>query len=272
MLSIGEISYLNCTPIFSTLRDRFADPLYRFVRGAPAELNRRLRMGEIDICPSSSIEYARNPGAYLIVPDISIAAIGPVKSVLLLSPLPIEELDGRDIALTGESETSVVLLKVLLARRYGFANSFRSVPVAAQLGLVGKEPLLLIGDNALRAALTADCPYIYDLGRLWFEFTGLPFVFALWLARRAAVEKERALFMVLTERLMLSKRLFLDNPAALPAESFQNNWTNREFIINYWKSISYDLDESHQQGLRLFYRLAVETGLLESEPPLCLLA
>ena len=118
MLRIGEISYLNCTPIFSMLRSRFADPEYQFVCGTPAELNQRLRSAEIDICPSSSIEYARNPDSYLILPDISIASIGAVKSVLLFSPLPIEALNGAEIALTGESETSVALLKILLACRY----------------------------------------------------------------------------------------------------------------------------------------------------------
>src|SRR5262249_30279437 len=107
MLRIGEISYLNCTPIFTVLRDRFDDTGYASVRGMPAELNAKLRKGEIDLCPSSSIEYARNPESYLILPDLSISAVGAVKSVLLFSNVPIERLDGASIALTGESETSV---------------------------------------------------------------------------------------------------------------------------------------------------------------------
>ncbi len=272
MLRIGEISYLNCTPIFSMLRSRFADPEYRFVCGTPAELNQRLRAGEIDICPSSSIEYARNPDSYLILPDISIASVGAVKSVLLFSPLPIEELNGAEIALTCESETSIALLKILLACRYSFCNSFRSATNGEQSCGAKGEPLLLIGDSALRAALTPQGRFVYDLGELWFEFTGLPFVFALWLARRVAVENERAAFSSLAERLVISKQLSISSFAEIAAAFVHNNWTTSEFLIKYWETISYDLDENHLEGLKLFFSFAVECGILEQAPPLRLLA
>jgi len=267
MLRIGEISYLNCTPIFSMLRSRFADPDYLFVGGTPAELNQSLRTGEIDICPSSSIEYARNPASYLILPDVSIASAGAVKSVLLFSPQPLEELNGAEIALTGESETSVALLKILLACRYSFTNSFRSVSGDDQSCVADNGPLLLIGDRALRASLSPHSRYVYDLGELWFEFTGLPFVFALWLVRRAAVDREAAAFRLLAERLVIAKQLSCAGFAEI-AVSVQQGWISEEFLLDYWQSMSYELGEKHQQGLKLFFRLAVECGILEQEPPL----
>jgi chorismate dehydratase len=268
MIRIGEISYLNCTPIFSMLRGRFADPDYRFVRGTPAELNQRLRNGEIDICPSSSIEYARNPASYLILPGVSIASTGAVKSVLLFSPLPLEELDGAEIVLTGESETSVVLLKILLACRYAFTNSFRSASGAEQACIAGSKPLLLIGDRALQAALARHNGYVYDLGELWFEFTGLPFVFALWLVRSTAVEKESAAFRLLAERLVLAKQFARAGFAAIAAVTVRHDWISEEFLLDYWQTISYELNEKHQEGLQLFFRLAVECGILQYAPPL----
>lgn len=270
MLRIGEINYLNCTPIFAMLRERFADPAYRFIPGVPAELNHLLRGGEIDICPSSSIEYARHPESYLILPGISIAAIGAVKSVLLLSPLPLEALDGAEIALTGESATSVALLKILLTCRYSFTNRFRLATVEEQQPASAAGPLLLIGDSALRAAGEGGYRYVYDLGKLWFDYTGLPFVFALWLVRRSAVEREPAACRRLAERLITARQLAVANFAAIATAYVQNDWTNREFLINYWQTISYSLDEKHLEGLKLYYRLAVQCGILEHEPPLCL--
>jgi chorismate dehydratase len=272
MLRIGEINYLNCTPIFAMLRERFADPDYRFVPGVPAILNQRLCSDEIDICPSSSIEYARHPGSYLILPGISIAAIGDVKSVLLLSPQPLEELNGAEIALTGESATSIALLKILLACRYSFTNSFRAATVGEQDGNPVGGPLLLIGDSALRAAGQGHYRYVYDLGRLWFEYTGLPFVFALWLVRRSAVARDQAACRRLAERLIIAKQLAVSRFAEIAATYLQNDWTNREFLITYWQTISYDLDEIHLEGLKLYFKLAVQCGLLEQEPSLCLLA
>lgn len=270
MIRIGEIRYLNCTPIFSTLRSRFADPEYRFVCGTPAELNESLRAGAIDVCPSSSIEYARNPSSYLILPDISIASAGAVKSVLLLSPLPLNELNGAQIALTGESATSIALLKILLVCRYSFTNSFRTVTGEEQAGFKGNEPLLLIGDSALQAALAQSYRYVYDLGELWYEFTGLPFVFAIWLAKRSAIEAESAAFSQLARRLVLAKQLSVASFAEIAANSVQNDWADKNYLINYWRTISYDLDENHLQGLKLFFRLAYECGLLEQEPSVCL--
>jgi chorismate dehydratase len=267
MLRIGEISYLNCTPIFTVLRDHFEDPGYDFVRGTPAELNARLRKGEIDLCPSSSIEYARNPGSYLILPDLSISSIGAVKSVLLFSRIPIERLDGASIAITGESETSVVLLKILLSLRYSFSNSFYPAESPVKSLTHRGDPLLLIGDNALRESFNRKDCYIYDLGELWYQFTGTPFVFALWLLRQEVAQTDRATAAMVCERLAES-RLIAKQSYSDIATSSRINWTNRDFLINYWNTISYELTPGHIEGLKLFYRFAADTSLIDSEPPL----
>jgi chorismate dehydratase len=267
MLRIGEISYLNCTPIFTVLRDYFEDSCYDFVRGTPAELNAKLRTGEIDLCPSSSIEYARNPESYLILPELSISSIGAVKSVLLFSRIPIEQLDGASIAITGESETSVVLLKILLSRRYSFTNSFYAAESPTQSFPIADSPLLLIGDNALRESLSRDGCYIYDLGELWYQFTGTPFVFALWLLRKEVARTAGDTAAIICERLAASKRIAMQSYRSI-AESTRINWTNTDFLINYWNVISYDLTPGHVEGLKLFYRFAAEISLVDIEPSL----
>lgn len=266
MLRIGEISYLNCTPIFSMLRESFDDNSYQFVSGTPAQLNGRLSSGEIDICPSSSIEFGRNPDSYLILPDLSISADGPVMSVLLFSRVPLERLDGCSVALTSESATSVALLKILLARRYGFSNSFTVVSTGVAEALAGHDAVLLIGDRALQENMADSGWLVYDLGELWRGFTGYPFVFALWLARKELVADQGEELLFLHRRLLLAKRLSLENIRRIAEVCAQNHWTNRDFLINYWRVLSYDLSPRHVDGLALFFRYATECGLLEREP------
>lgn len=267
MLRIGEISYLNCTPIFSVLKSRFRDDRYTFVSGTPAELNDLLRKGDIDLCPSSSIEYARNHDAYVILPDLSISAVGVVKSVLLFTRRPIETLDGATVLLTSESETSVALIKILLSRMYSFHNNFcRAEPGCATLQ-EQCDALLLIGDAALKASGEACGCHVYDLGELWFQFTGLPFVFALWLLRRETVASQSDAVRLLHERLVASKRFAIDNYPQIADALDKKEWTSSEFLIDYWQTISYELTPGHIEGLRLFYSYAAGLSLTSCNPP-----
>jgi len=268
MIRIGEISYLNCTPIFTLLRENHPDADYRFIEGTPAELNARLRSGDIALCPSSSIEYARNPELYLILPDLSISAVGPVKSVLLFSRVPIESLDGAAIGLTTESETSVALLKILLSRRYSFMNTFNQSSGTLDEVLAENEAMLLIGDAALRSAVSHSGGYQYDLGELWREFTGHPFVFALWLIREDAFDQAADEYYLLRNRLINAKLAAVGDYERIAGLLKGNNWTNPELLINYWKTISYDLSPSHVDGLRLYFRYAAECGIIGNEPML----
>ena len=268
MIRIGEISYLNCTPIFSMLRESFPSGDYRYIEGVPAELNESLRSGAIDICISSSIEYGRRPDSYYILPELSISALGQVKSVLLFSRLPIESLDGASIGLTGESETSVVLLKILLSRRYGFENSFTVCNGNLQEVLAVHEAMLLIGDRALRSASSENSFYQYDLGELWYEFTGFPFVFALWLVRANSFCQAPDDYYLLRDRLIAAKHAAVADFGRIAGELEGNNWTNRELLIKYWRTISYDLSLSHIDGLSLYFRYAAECGILGHPPSL----
>jgi len=270
MLRIGEINYLNCTPLFTSLRSNYPESGYKYVNGHPSELNAKLREGKIDLCPSSSIEYARNPELYLILPDLSISSSGPVRSVLLFSRLPIDSLDGASIGLTSESETSVILLKILLTLKYSFANSYSRVDIEQNCPHE-HDALLLIGDRALLAATEEKDGFVYDLGEIWYEFTGKPFVFALWLLREAAFVNSAEAVQLLHQRLLLSKQKALESFAEIAATLKQTIWTNSDFLINYWRVISYDLTQDHVEGLKLFFHYAAECGFIEAEPQLRML-
>ncbi|RNC69846.1 MAG: futalosine synthase [Desulfuromonadales bacterium] len=267
-LTIGHIEYANCTPIFTALRDGFDCSSYRFVRGVPAHLNRLLADGEIDVCPSSSIEYGKNPDRYLILPDLSISAVGPVKSVLLFSRMPLEDLDGSTIGMTTESDTSVNLLRVILAKFNGLSNSFERTGLLLAEALAIYPAVLLIGDGALRGAQAAPCSHVYDLGELWYRSTGLPFVFALWLLRRETAATQPGDVARLAADLVQAKQVAYGAYPAIAAEAPEREWIGRELLVDYWRTISYDLTEAHLRGLTLFFTYAVDLGVLTSVPAL----
>lgn len=265
-IRIGEIEYANCTPIFTALKQHFDCNGYTFVREVPSTLNAMLARGDVDLSPSSSIEYGKSFEQYCLMPDISISSIGPVKSVFLFSRVPIEDLHGKTIGLTTESDTSVNLLKIILHKRYGLANEFQRTALPLDQALADHDGLLLIGDAALRASLKENEFYIYDLGQQWFEFTGLPFVFALWIARRDAVEQKRAEMLVLKENLLRAKQLAYGSYEAIAEKSRESEWMSPLALVDYWNTISYDLTEKHLTGLETFYRFAVEMGIIKRQP------
>ena len=265
-LNIGHIQYANCTPIFSALAANFDCAGYRFVDGVPARLNAMLRSGALDVSPSSSIEYATAHEQYCLLPELSISAIGPVKSVFLFSRVPIEELDGCSIGLSAESDTSVNLLKVLLARKYGFTNSFErtDLPLAEALDLY--PGLLLIGDAALKGAASGAGLRCYDLGELWHAFTGLPFVFALWIVRRDAAQAKRGELAVLAHDLIAAKHLAYASYPEIAAGCQEREWIGERELVDYWRTISYELTGAHLEGAGCFFRHAYELGLIPTLP------
>ena len=265
-LRIGQIDYANCTPIFTSLKNNFDCRDYQFVSGVPSVLNAMLAAGEIDLCPSSSIEYGKSSEKYILLPDISISSIGAVKSVFLFSRIPIEELDGKSVGLTTESDTSVNLLKVILAKKHGFKNDFQRTSLPLTEALQSFSALLLIGDTALKAAMMRNGLYVYDLVALWHDFTGLPFVFALWIVRRDAAAEKYGMVKTLSERLKEAKRLAYDSYESIAADCNERDWMGSEALVDYWRTISYDLTPAHCTGLQRFFRYAAELGILSREP------
>lgn len=272
MLRIGQIKYANCTPIFHALRKLFPNEDYQFVSGVPAYLNAQLAAGLIDVCPSSSIAFAHHPDRYLIIPGMSISSCGPVQSVLLFSSLPIEELNGKDILLTSESATSVNMLKVLLNKRYGFENKFQTTSLVLKDALRSAPAALLIGDTALRMSQSVSGLFVYDLGELWYSWTGTPFVFALWFVSRTALAANADELHALAGQLLQSKIYAMDHLESIVNASPDAGWMGNDGLLKYWRNnISYDLNNEHCKGLNLFYRLAAELGLIVKAPELVFL-
>ena len=190
-LRVGRIPYANLVPIFHGLATGGVPGGVSFVDGHPSELNRKLRDGELDLSPSSSIEYAVRPDRYLLCPGISISSRRRVMSVLLLSNGPLRQLPPEPIAVTGSSDTSITLLEILLRESLGRANLLVRTELPAREALRRYPAHLVIGDEAIRAAVDGVAPHVTDLGEWWRRETGKPFVFALWIAARSAWEDRR---------------------------------------------------------------------------------
>ncbi|MDD2336509.1 MAG: menaquinone biosynthesis protein [Geobacteraceae bacterium] len=266
-LCIGQIDYANCFPIFSALRKNFDCSAYRFVRGTPSALNQQLLAGDIDLCPSSSIAYARSAQTLRLIPGLSISSVGPVKSVKLFSRLPLEKLDSTRIGLTVESETSIALLKIILQKFYRFTNEFIPVVVDESSAVGDTCPaILVIGDTALKWSLRFPDLYQYDLGELWFSLTGLPFVFALWMIRDDVVSKLPWESARVRADLLDAKRIAVSSLGELVSVSTEYNWMEPDALLDYWKTISYDLTPWHLEGVKTFFQSAREIGILEREP------
>ena len=267
MLRIGEIKYANCTPLFHVLREQFPCLGYEFITGVPAKLNRMLLSAEIDVCPSSSIEYANHPDLYSILPQLSISSIGAVASVLLFSKVPIEGLDGHKILLSSESATSVNLLKILLSLRFGCLCTYEVAHSGVAVVDGDSSALLLIGDSALRASSEESGLFVYDLGELWYAWTGYPFVFALWLCRNEV--DNRVELSNLAQQLIQAKEIVPRQLEQIALCAKEAVWLGYDRLLAYWRdNISYNFDECAQAGLMLYYAKCFEIGLIAAVPSL----
>jgi len=267
-LTVGHIAYANCAPFFHHLPETGFDG--RIVHGVPVALNLLLAAGEIDVSPSSSFEYALHWRDYLLLPGHSISSVGPVQSVLLFSPLDFGALDGVEIALTGESATSINLLQILLRELAGCREVCCRVaerPIEEVIAEGGHA--LLIGDRALRASLNPpEGTRIYDLGALWYHLTGLPFVFALWIVRRDAVKQKPEDLQHFAGQLQAAREMAFADLEGLARQAPERDWLGEERLVAYWRQMSYQLDDFHRQGLELFFHLCYKHDLLGEEPEL----
>ncbi|MFO0881420.1 MAG: menaquinone biosynthesis protein, partial [Gemmataceae bacterium] len=177
---VGAVNYLNTKPLICDL-EKLA-PEVDLVLDLPSRLADRLAAGELDVALIPVVEYFR-AGTYSILPDISIATRGPVLSVTLFSRVAWPEV--RRVALDAGSRTSAALTQILLRKRHGISPEVVPLPIDQDPEGLDVDAVLLIGDRAMRACLPGFA-HALDLGQEWFDWTGLPFVYAVWAVRPGA--------------------------------------------------------------------------------------
>jgi chorismate dehydratase len=261
-LRLGRVRYINCEPVYYALEHGQVPADCEIMDGTPAELNGRLRAGELDVSVISVMEAALRPDAYRLLPDLAIACDGPVESVLLVSRRPAEELGGRLVALSRHSLTSVYLVKLLLEKAYHvqpqYAGDDRADEAAARL---------VIGDEALR--LGPRFPHSIDLGKAWYALTGLPFVFAVWAVRAQVWASAAAEVRVLHGALQAAKEYTRAHPETMLALAQERVGLPAEACRRYLRErLCFDLGPRHLEGLRTFLMMLTEAGALPQLPPL----
>lgn len=271
-LRLGKLTYLNNLPMYYHFFDQHPElkESCSLVEGNPFTLNALIREGKIELSVISSIEYARNTNKYLILPDLSISSVGAVRSVLFFCQRPLEELGDLaepSILITSDSETSVALLKIILAQK-GIKPLFIRGQIPKEnepLAALGHNfsCLLVIGDRALQLQETSPFPLVYDLGELWQKMTGLPFVYALWIVRQEIYHQDRDLVIKIWQALRSTRHYSLSHLEELAASVPSSLTPDR--ICHYLQNLNYTLPLAHQQGLMRFYHLLWKIGELEHE-------
>ncbi len=255
---VSVVQYLNTVPLIWGMLKGDQQGKYDLSFTTPAQCADAVRSGQADIGIVPSIEYQRMDHAQ-VLRGLSIASKAEVKSVLLLSKVPIEEI--KTVAMDNSSRTSAALLRILMRKFYSrFVTVTPSAPKPDEM-LKRADAALVIGDPAL----TYDGPVaeIYDLAAEWKKFTGLPFVFALWAGH------ERAGLSRLREDFVASRDFGLRQIDEIAAEYAPRLDMRPEGVRVYLtENIDYSLDEENRKGLRLFFKLACEAGIVPVEKEL----
>lgn len=266
---VGRIGYLNVLPLYHPLESGLLDCDFEFVSGPPAELNRRMAAGELDISSASSIEYARRPERYLLVPDLAIGCQGPVQSVLLLSRVPVDQLDGRQLLVSSQTHTSAALLRLLLEEDLGIHPAYTT---GNAMGLLksGARPdgLLAIGDEALRLRRHPDYQHVLDLGQAWLNSTGLPFIFGLWLVSRRALSILPEAVKTACLTLLRAKQWGMGNMKEVCKLAARQGELDELETCSYFDGLGYDLGTRERQGLELFFTRLAGAGIIDHPPEL----
>ncbi len=257
---VGSVPYLNAVPLTWGLhRVGFRGTL---VFGTPAELSQWLVQGKISVGLVPIAEYLRGVGDGL-VPNIAIGSDGVVCSVLVISKSPLHQVE--TVAVDRGSRSSVLLLKVLLAERYGIVPTLFPMEPNLEAMLAHADAALLIGDAALEVQPRPSWQVV-DLGQEWKALTGLPFVFAAWVVR----EGEEAARLV--RWLSLAKEEGLRHLDEIAAEEAQKRGLEEAFVMRYLRHcICYDLTERHLESIQVFNRLCVKHRFLPELRPVRLI-
>ena len=262
-MRLGRIGYVNCYPVYGAMDRGVVAAPATLVTGTPAELNDRLADGRLDVSVISAVAYAQRSGEYELLPDLAISSDGPVRSVLLFSRRPPEALDGARVLVSTASRTSVQLLDLLARDRWGVAFTTEGAPAERgdleRLAAIPHDAVLVIGDGALLLGAANAYPFVVDLGETWRDWTGLPFVFAVWAARRTV---DRQAVRDVHRALLASRKWGLQHLDDLAEGAAAATGVERARCREYLQGLDYGLSYLHLAGLADFLGRLAARGVV----------
>jgi chorismate dehydratase len=251
-LQIGAVSYLNSRPLIEDLEDLL--PSANLVLDYPSRLADSLANGHLDIALIPSIEYFRRPG-YEVISDACVAARGEVLSVKLYCR--VHPGDIRRLALDEGSRTSAALTRVILAERYGVLPHTEQLRMNSTTLDSDADAVLLIGDRAMHPPQESFVE-VLDLGQFWYEWTGLPFVFAMWVARQEANTDG------VEDALSRARDLGMQRVAGIAHEEAPKLGIPESVALSYLTTnLHYHFTSAERSGLKLFSELAAQHNLVK---------
>lgn len=267
------VSFLNARPLYHSLQDpdkapRWADgsPMFELQTALPSECGKALAAGECDLALVPVGSFVEHP-EWEIVPGIAIASRGAVSTVVVVGECPLQEM--RVLHLDEASRSSALLIRLIL-KEMGLNPQLSPLPHGEGAAKAkGDEGALIIGDAAF--GLSRRFAHCYDLGELWFQRTGLPFVFALWAAKPGVIEPahiealSKARDRSLTKFAERIAQDYFDQEFAPKLRGALNPGFPEHrvhFFSNYLrKTIQFGLETQHREGLAEFLGRVQEAGL-----------
>jgi chorismate dehydratase len=265
-LRISAISFLNTAPLMWDFEHGAAPAGFEIEYTVPSACAAALAANQADIGIIPAFTYAQIPGL-VILPNIAIAAKDRVRSILLVSHKPIEDI--KTVATDTSSRTSVALLQILLTKFFGGPRDLTPHSPQLEEMLRNHDAALLIGDAALEVPLDAGY-HLYDLAHLWRENTGQAFVFAFWAVRLDALDRK-------PEDVNLAKVFQSSRDHGLEpqnVDAIAREWgprlgmTEPDVRSYLTENIHYYLDRENHAGLKLFLQYSQELGLIAAVPEL----
>ncbi|MCB4757691.1 MAG: menaquinone biosynthesis protein [Elusimicrobia bacterium] len=247
-MKVGKISYLNTAPFFYRWENRDIP----FEEGVPRELAGRARAGSIVAAALPVVECWALEDKFVPLGNWGIAVRKECKSVLVLSKRPFPELDGMELAVTEDSSTSVRLCEVLIRTKYRHSVHLRR-------GFRDEdEARLVIGDEALQLGYKRDLkmwPFLTDLAQEWWEWKGLPFVFARWV-----VQKDLSVLSIakIFSQIKRSLRLGMRSYPEIAEKNATLLGVPDVYLIEYLKSFTYELGAEEMESIDLFKNLVAK--------------
>jgi chorismate dehydratase len=253
-LRLGHLSYLNAIPIYHPLMKSIVPFSASLVSGVPADLNRALHQGEVDLSLISSYEFLRHNEQYTLLPGLCIAAHRKVMSVTLYvkEGISLSELNGQMIALTPQSASSAQLVKILCKHHWRITPDFT---ILSSLEDCSQYPaFLLIGDQALHCP-TFDGYITIDLAEAWDELTHLPMTFAVFAARKEVMETRGDEIMSLQQQMLQALAWSQENLSTITSVAAQQSGLSKEILHRYYTLIHHRLGTGEMNGLRRYAAL-----------------
>lgn len=264
VLRVGAIKYINSLPYIAAIKARKVQSNITLVEGVPAELNRHLREGLLDVSFISTAEYLQNSDRYEMIGDYCIAASDQVLSVSLYTKGLLHSLDGKFLGVTPESTTAFQLVRVLCHHFWGISP--RLLELTGRFHELAQreryDAFLLIGDVCLRHP---EFPgyHTIDLAQAWYYATGLPFTFAVLAARKDILKEKQPQIEGLKHSLDSALFWARSNRSDIVTTALKQCPVGENRMSDYFEALRYSMEEVHLKGMRLFEAMLKELPPLE---------